>query len=366
VQEGQLGSSSASKVKAKGHNPDMSHSLVEAATERTAGYVSRIEERVESTVTSTALQLPADVIEVKQEGKVRDVYRCKDFIVMVATDRQSAFDRQLASVPFKGQVLNQTSLWWFEQTKHLVPNHVIASPHANITIGKKCSVFPVEFVMRGYITGSTSTSIWTNYNAGVRQYCGHTLPEGLVKNQKLEQNLLTPTTKDDVHDELISAEEIVTSGRMTQADFDLCARYSHSLFAFSQQLAQQRGLILVDTKYEFGKTADGQILLIDEIQTPDSSRFWVAESYQERLDASPPQEPENIDKEFLRRWYADRCDPYKDAVLPEAPRELVCELSRRYIMIYEIMTGGSFAFADSSADSMNAALEEYLQKKQQS
>jgi len=325
---------------------DVGSALVREANERTEAYRAVIDANVDRTIRKTNLTLPAGILESKLEGKVRDVYKCKDFVLMVATDRQSAFDRQLTSIPFKGQVLNQTSLWWFQQTAHLVPNHIVASPHVNVTIGRKCSVFPIEFVMRGYLTGSTSTSIWTNYKAGARQYCGHVLPDGLVKNQRLASNLLTPTTKDDAHDELISAEEIVSSGRMSQSDFDVCARYAHEIFSFSQELALQRGLILVDTKYEFGKTADGLILLIDELQTPDSSRFWVAESYAERMAAKPEaQEPENIDKEFLRRWYAERCDPYKDAVLPDAPRELVCELSKRYIMIYEIMTGLKFDFA---------------------
>ena len=316
-------------------------------------YLSRISEMVDRTLTRTSLHTldsapsPSAAVsgsgsvsfESKQEGKVRDVYKCEDCVVIVATDRQSAFDRQLASIPFKGRVLNQTSLWWFHKTAHLVPNHVIstasvsvsapAAVHPNITIGQKCVVFPIEFVMRGYLTGSTSTSVWTNYNKGVRLYCGHTLPEGMVKNQQLSVNLLTPTTKDDVHDELISGAEIVSSGRMTQADYDTCAAYSHSLFVYSQQVASERGLILVDTKYEFGKTADGSILLVDELQTPDSSRYWIAASYASRMASSPPLEPENIDKEFLRRWYAERCDPYKDEVLPAAPRELVCELSRR-------------------------------------
>jgi len=335
----------------------MASAALEEAQRRTEGYVSGGQigaSAAASTVMETDLA-PAG-LEAKHVGKVRDVYVCGDCIVMVATDRQSAFDRQLASVPFKGQVLNQTSLWWFGQTAHIVPNHVISSPHANITVGKKCSVFPVEFVMRGYITGSTSTSIWTNYKAGVRQYCGHTLPEGLVKNQKLPANLLTPTTKDDTHDELISAEEIVSTGRMSQEDWDTCAAYAHAVFAFSQQVALGKGLILVDTKYEFGKTADGQILLVDEVQTPDSSRYWLADSYAARMAATPPQEPENIDKEFLRRWYAERCDPYKDEVLPAAPLDLVCELSRRYILIYEIMTGERFAFSDASAASMQAAV----------
>lgn len=282
----------------------------------------------------------------KYVGKVRNIYKIQNKVVILATDRMSAFDRKLEPVPFKGQVLNLTSLWWFRQTQHIVPNHVIGSPHPNITIGKKCTVFPVEFVMRAYITGSTSTSIWTNYSKGVRNYCGFTLPENLKKNQKLEISLLTPTTKDDTHDELISAEEIVKSGRMTQSDWDVCANYAYKIFAFSQDKALERGLILVDTKYEFGKDEDGNILLIDEIQTPDSSRYWIAETYEERFMKN--EEPDNVDKELLRRWYAANCDPYNDAVLPVAPEQLINELSRRYIMLYEVITGEVFDFESAN------------------
>lgn len=339
-----------------------SSEVVSAADAKTRGYVAQIEAHIGLTITATDLSsLPPST--KKHPGKVRDLYCCPDKVVMVATDRQSAFDRQLASIPYKGQVLNLTSLWWFNKTRHLVPNHVIASPHANITVGRKCTVFPIEFVMRGYLTGSTSTSIWTNYHKGVRDYCGHTLPEGLVRNQALPTGcLLTPTTKDDTHDELISAAEIVSSQRMTQQDFDVCAAYAHALFTFSQQVAAERGLILVDTKYEFGRDdATGEILLIDELQTPDSSRYWVLDTYHARISASPPQEPENIDKEFLRRWYAERCDPYKDEVLPEAPAELVVELSRRYIMVYEILTGEVFDFgAPSGPASMEAAMQAHV------
>jgi phosphoribosylaminoimidazole-succinocarboxamide synthase len=179
-----------------------------------------------------------------------------------------------------------TSNWWFNLTKDLVPNHLIASPHPNVTICKRCTVFPVEFVVRGYITGSTSTSMWTNYAKGVRNYCGHLLPEDLQKNQKLSHVMLTPTTKDDTHDELISAEEIISSGRMTQQEWETCRDYALKLFEFSQQVALTRGLLLVDTKYEFGRDIEtGEILLIDEIQTPDSSRYWLAHSYEERFAA---------------------------------------------------------------------------------
>ena len=298
---------------------------------------------------------------IKKSGKVRDLLICEDCVVMIATDRQSAFDRQLTAIPFKGQVLNLTSLWWFENTKHLVPNHVLASPHPNITIGKKCTVFTIEFVMRGYITGTTSTSMWTNYAKGVRNYCGHILPEGLIKNQKLDENKLTPTTKDDAHDELISAEEIVSSGRMTLEDWKVCSKYAHDLFAYSQERALEKGLILVDTKYEFGKDMDGNILLIDEIQTPDSSRYWLAHSYGSRMDAG--EEPENIDKEFLRKWFASNCDPYNDEVLPDAPADLVNELSRRYIMIYEILTGLKFDFEKFASISVEDCLVHYFRTK---
>lgn len=257
--------------------------MLEEVEKRTQGYLSAIDAQRERTVKATNVDQAVLPFTYKHNGKVRDVYRSDKFIVMIATDRQSAFDRQLASVPFKGQVLNLTSKWWFEQTQHIVPNHTLAYPHPNITIGKKCTVFPIEFVMRGYLTGSTSTSIWTNYSKGMRQYCGHTLPDGLVKNQKLAANLLTPTTKDDLHDELISAEEILSSGRMSQEDWERCAHYATELFNFSQLKAAEKGLILVDTKYEFGKDEQGTIILIDEIQTPDSSRFWLQGTYAARM-----------------------------------------------------------------------------------
>ncbi len=202
--------------------------------------------------------------------------------------------------------------------------------------------------MRGYLTGTTSTSIWKAYEKGVRMYCGHQLPEGLKRNQSLPMgNILTPTTKDDEHDELITAEEVVSSGRMSQADWDTCAKASKALFSFGQEEAAARGLILVDTKYEFGKDPEtGEIILIDEIHTPDSSRWWITDSYEKRFAAG--EEPEMIDKEFLRRWFASKCDPYKDATLPEPPAELLDTLSRKYIMLYEMITSKTFEFPDVS------------------
>ncbi|KAG7355646.1 phosphoribosylaminoimidazole-succinocarboxamide synthase [Nitzschia inconspicua] len=280
------------------------------------------------------------------KGKVRDRIHVNDKIIaLVTTDRQSGFDRQLALVPFKGAVLNLTSAFWFEQTKHIIPNHIVAVPHPYVTIAKKCQPFPIEFVVRAYMTGSTDTSIWKNYQNGVRNYCGHALPEGMVKNQKLPTgNLLTPTTKEEEHDRPISAKEIVDEKWMTQEDWDVCAKAALEVFALGQEIAAKHGLILVDTKYEFGRDLEtGEILLIDEVHTPDSSRYWLASSYEERIAAG--MEPENIDKEFLRLWFREQCDPYKDKVLPEAPRDLVLELSRRYITLYEMITWNHFDFS---------------------
>jgi phosphoribosylaminoimidazole-succinocarboxamide synthase len=281
---------------------------------------------------------------VKYGGKVRDRYELEDRLVLITTDRQSAFDRILAAIPFKGQVLNQTSAWWFEQTKDIIPNHVINIPDPNATVARKCTVFPIEFVVRGYITGSTSTSLWTVYNSGDREYCGNVLPDGLVKNQKLETNMLTPTTKEEHHDRPISPSEIVNEGWMSQEDWDYCSGKAVELFTFGQKIAAENGMILVDTKYEMGRDEDGHIMLIDEIHTPDSSRYWLADSYEARINAG--KEPENIDKEFLRLWFVDNCDPYNDKVLPDAPEELVIELSKRYIQLYEMITGKTFSFPD--------------------
>ncbi len=304
-------------------------------------YKEIIKENLNICLTETNLDLPN-----KKIGKVRDSYELEDKMILITTDRQSAFDRILASIPFKGQVLNQTSAWWFEQTKHIVDNHIIDVPDPNVTVGKKCTVFPVEFVVRGYITGTTDTSAWINYNSGVREFCGNTLPEGLKKNQKFDTPIVTPTTKADDHDRSITPAEIVSENLMTQGDWGFVSGKALELFKFGQETAAKNGLILVDTKYEFGKDAEGNILLIDEIHTPDSSRYWIAESYEERM--SKGEEPKNIDKEFLRLWFKDNCDPYNDAELPPAPDDLVIELSRRYIMLYEMITGQKFEFPEGN------------------
>jgi phosphoribosylaminoimidazole-succinocarboxamide synthase len=288
-------------------------------------------------------------------GKVRDRYDLSDKLALVTTDRQSGFDRMLAKVPFKGQVLNLTSAYWFEKTKDIIPNHILSIPHPNVSIVKKCTPFPIEFVVRSYMTGSTSTSIWKNYSNGCRNYCGHELPDGMVKNQKLATNILTPTTKEEEHDRPISEADIVKEEWMTKKDLEVCGKAALAVFARGQKIAAERGLILVDTKFEFGKDADGNILLIDEVLTPDSSRYWLAASYEERMKEG--SEPENIDKEFLRLWFAKRCDPYKDEVIPDAPKELVCELSRRYVSLFEMITGERFEFSEGGEGKIASAIE---------
>lgn len=282
----------------------------------------------------------------KYRGKVRDTYDLGDQLILITTDRQSAFDRVLASVPYKGQALNLTSAWWFECTKSIIQNHVIAVPDPNVTIAKKCRVLPIEFVVRGYITGTTNTSLWTQYKNGVRNYCGNPLPEGLRKNEKLDQTLLTPTTKEEAHDRPISPYEIISEKWLTEEEWEIASDAALKLYEFGVKTAAQHGLILVDTKYEFGKDQDGNIILIDEIHTPDSSRYWLKESYQQRIEKN--LEPENIDKEFLRLWFADNCDPYHDEVLPQAPKELIETLSSRYIQLYEMITGQRFHFPSTN------------------
>jgi phosphoribosylaminoimidazole-succinocarboxamide synthase len=286
----------------------------------------------------TATDLP---LKAKYAGKVRDTYETGDGrLLLVTTDRQSGFDRLLGAIPFKGQVLNRTSLYWFELTRGIVGNHAIASPHANALIARKCTVLPIEFVVRSYMTGSTDTSIWTQYQKGVRNYCGHALPEGMKKNEPLPKNIVTPTTKETTHDRPITPVEIVSEGWLTAEQWEFTSAKALELFAFGQKIAAERGLILVDTKYEFGMASDGEILLIDEIHTPDSSRYWLADSYEERLAAG--REPNMIDKEFFRLWFRERCDPYKDAVLPTPPDNLIAELASRYIQLFEKITGTAF------------------------
>ena len=281
----------------------------------------------------------------KKTGKVRDIYIQPDRLILVTTDRHSSFDRIIAHIPWKGQVLNQISAWWFEQTKDIVPNHVLAIPDPNVTVGKKCAMVPVEAVVRGYLTGVTDTAIWTRYSGGQREFGDLKLPDGMKKNGKLPAPIFDPTTKEEGHDRTITPHQMIEEGLITPALLHQVKRTALALFARGQEIAAKRGLILVDTKYEFGTDEKGNLVLIDEIHTPDSSRYWQLGSYEARVSAG--QEPEYFDKEFLRLWFRENCDPYKDATLPDAPLELVEEMSRRYIQMYEQITGEKFVHGET-------------------
>jgi len=298
---------------------------------------SFIQTHLSNTLTEIELLLDA---ERKYKGKVRDTFKIENNRILIATDRQSAFDRVLAAVPFKGQVLNNISKFWFEKTKDIVKNHLIATPDPNVMVVKTAEVFPVEVIVRGFLTGSTDTSAWVNYNNGIRDFCGVTLPEGMKKNEPFKNPIITPTTKDKDHDRLISPAEIIAEKRMSQEEWEEVADIALKLFARGTEICKKSGLILVDTKFEFGKDKDGNIMLIDEVLTPDSSRFWLSETFKEKI--AQGQEPDNIDKEFLRLWFAKHCDPYNDKVLPDAPADLVIELSLRYILSFEKITGEAF------------------------
>jgi len=277
-----------------------------------------------------------------QKGKVRDVYKKYNNLHMVATDRLSAFDRHITDIPFKGEIINRISAWWFNRTQHIVPNHLISLYYRTSRV-EECEVFPVEFVVRGYMTGSTNTSIWVNYKNGMRQYCGNDLPEGLVKNQRLPEKLITPTTKAEV-DELITPQEIIDRGLMTEEEWDYCSSKAFELFEFGQKVSFENGLLLVDTKYEFGKNKDGEILLVDEIHTPDSSRYWLANTYEQNFKEG--KEPDNIDKEFIRKWIKKECqeqglDVYNNE-LPEITDDMIVETSKKYMQLYELIIGEEF------------------------
>lgn len=276
----------------------------------------------------------------KRAGKVRDLYEQKDRLILVTTDRHSSFDRIIAYIPHKGQVLNQISAWWFERTKDIVPNHVLAVPDPNVTVARKLNTVPVEAVVRGYLTGVTDTAIWTRYQKGQRQFGYLKLEDGLKKNTKLPDPIFDPTTKEEEHDRVISLEQMVEEGLVSQELLDEVRVTALKLFARGQEIAAQHKLILVDTKYEFGTDENGKLILIDEIHTPDSSRYWQLDSYEDQLRKG--EEPKSFDKEFLRLWFSQHCDPYKDAVLPEAPPTLVDEVSRRYVRMYEEITGVQF------------------------
>lgn len=278
----------------------------------------------------------------KYQGKVRDFYTVDGKRILITTDRQSAFDVILGCIPFKGAVLNLLASFWFDKTKHIVANHKLSVPHPNVLIARECTPIPVEMIVRGYISGVTKTSIWYSYERGERMIYGIKFPDGLTKNQPLARPVITPTTHplagSTVHDERLTREDIIKKKIVPKKLYEEMENVSRALFAYGSGLCKKRGLILVDTKYEFG-LYKGKLMLIDEIHTPDSSRFWIAKTYQNRLKKG--LEPENYDKEFLRLWYADR--GYRgDGKPPEMPKELIVALAQRYIGVYEKITGKKF------------------------
>ena len=303
-----------------------------------------------STLTSTDFKFPGQVS--LYHGKVRDVYNINDSIlVMVATDRISAFDVVLPKgIPFKGQVLNQIAAYFLDATASEVPNWKLATPDPMVTVGKKCEGFRVEMIIRGYLTGSA----WREYAAGAREICGVKLPEGMKENQKFPEPIITPTTKaEEGHDENISREEIIARGIVSEADYEVMEAYTRKLFEIGTRMAAEKGLILVDTKYEFGKLED-KVILIDEIHTPDSSRYFYSDGYQERFEKGEPQR--QLSKEFVRQWLIENGFMGKPGQkVPEMTDEICRSISERYIELYEHVTGQKFVPAVS--DNLAARIE---------
>jgi phosphoribosylaminoimidazole-succinocarboxamide synthase len=281
-------------------------------------------------------------ISGRASGKVRDWYTLDDSrMLFVTTDRLSAFDRILARVPYKGQVLNQLSAWWFDVTRDLIDNAMIMVPDPNAVVMRTVRRFPVEIVVRGYITGVTTTALWYRYSLGERSIYGYDFPDGLQKNQALPEPILTPTTKGEkgTHDERLTCAEVVERGLLEAPLWDRVQQAALAVFRRGQEIAARSGLILVDTKYEMGLAPDGKVMIIDEVHTPDSSRFWKADSYAERFEAG--EEPENFDKELVRLAYAEK--GYRgDGEPPALPDELWASASQRYISIFEMLTGLPF------------------------
>ena len=281
-------------------------------------------------------------------GKVRDNYSLSgDRRILIASDRLSAFDYYITAIPFKGQALTQIARFWFENTADICPNHVLDYPDPNVVVGRSLKMMPVEIIVRGYLAGTTSTSILSMYKKGERQMYGFTFPDGMRDNQKLPEPIITPTSKGDqgTHDEPLTAEQIVAKGLLSQAQWDKVSTYALALFKRGQEIVSRNGLILADTKYEFGFDEKGEIVLADEIHTPDSSRYWSAASYPARFAAG--EKPESFDKDFIRNWVVARCDPYKDKI-PEVPHDVVLQAAEVYIKAFETITGAAFAFPDLS------------------
>ncbi len=283
-----------------------------------------------------------DSLGTRYSGKVRDNFSRDGRRTIIVSDRVSAFDVVLGTIPYKGQVLNGLASYWFAQTKQLVENHVLEVPDAQAMHTVECTPIPVEIVVRGFLTGVSSTSIWTAYERGERTFCGHQLPDGMRKHQRLARNIVTPSTKAKKgdHDHNVSRDELIADGVVTAELFAELEQKALQVFAFGQQLAASRGLLLVDTKYEFGRRPDGEVVLIDEIHTPDSSRYWFADTYEQAM--SKGHDPRSLDKEFLRRWLVSQ-GFRGDGNPPTLPDELRVEAAMRYVETFERVTGQAFA-----------------------
>ena len=302
-------------------------------------------------------------------GKVRDCYDLAADAshpngrrILIASDRISAFDRILAAIPFKGQILTQIARFWFDRTADILPNHVLSYPDPNVVIGQRLTILPVEVVVRGYLAGSTSTSVLTQYKQGQRAMYGHVLPDGMRDNQILAGPIITPTSKafDGDHDAPLTASDILSQGLLTADQWDEVSTAALALFARGQQMAAERGLILVDTKYEFGTDQNGKVLIADEIHTPDSSRYWIASGYEAAFERGT--RPPSFDKDVIRSWVAARCDPYHDP-LPEIPAEMIAATSAVYVQAYEAITGQTFApdlSGETVLDRVRTALQPYF------
>lgn len=272
-----------------------------------------------------------------KQGKVRNIYDEGNTLLLVSTDRLSAFDRAICSIPEKGAVLNQLSAWWFDQTHSIIANHLLAVTAPNAMRVKKCHVFPIEVIVRGYITGSTNTSLWTLYQQGQRSFWGTTLPEGLVKNQRLPQAILTPTTKAEDHDRPLKPEDLASIPELTPALWQHIEEAALRLYHFGAEVALQKGMILADTKYEFGLDSEGALCLVDELHTPDSSRYWELADWE--LALQEQREVASYDKEMIRLWYRQQGDPYQMVDLPAPPPALIQAVHDRYLELYEKITG---------------------------
>lgn len=298
-------------------------------------------ETIQSAIPHTLKSIDIPGLGRKTQGKVRDMYLQDETRILITTDRQSGFDHILGHIPFKGAVLNTLAAFWFEKTKDIVPNHLVAVLDPNVMVARNCTPIPVEIVVRGYLSGVTKTSPWFFYQQGKRQIYGLTFPDGMKKNEKLPHPIITPTTHGGGaagHDEPLSREQIISRGLVEERVYTKVEQAALKLFAYGTELCKKKGLILVDTKYEFG-LLDGQVVLMDEIHTPDSSRFWLADRHEERTQAG--KEPENFDKEFLRLWYRDR-GYTGDGEPPAMTEELIIQTAQRYVGAYERITGETF------------------------